>query len=326
MMLKKCRCLVLAMALVLVFVSCTTFAAKKPIKLVFGHVFPADHFYCKGDLYFKELVEKNSKGKILIDYFPASQLGGSAEQAQALRDGSQQLGLPGGGILAQYLPKMATIDLPYLYRDDDHQLKVLKRLSSLVGKKEFEAKTGMHILSARIRSPRHLTTKFPVNKLEDIKGIKIRVPENPVSLALWKALGTIPTVIPAADTYTALATGTVDAQENPYDSIYLWKYYEQVKYCAYTGHIRESTIMVISTKCWYSLTASQKKIISDAAAKNAEMGIRDAKKADEDYYNLLVKAGMKFTKPDLVSFREKAKTIWGKFGDPELIKRIEAVK
>jgi tripartite ATP-independent transporter DctP family solute receptor len=325
-MLKKSRCLVLAMALVLVFVSCTTFAAKKPIKLVFGHVYPAEHFYCKGDLYFKKLVEKNTKGQILIDYFPACQLGSVAEQAQATRDGSQDLGLFGGGLLAAYLPKIGTVDLPYMYRNDVHQVKVLQRLGSLVGENEFEAKTGMHILNARIRSPRHLTTKFPVNKLEDIKGIKIRVPESPTQLALWRALGAIPTVIPAADTYTALATGTVDAQENPYDSIYLWKYYEQVKYCAYTGHIRESVIMVINTKRWNSLTKSQKKIISDAAAKNAEMGIRDAKKFDEEYYSLLVKAGMKFTKPDLDPFREKAKTIWGKFGDPELIKKVEAVK
>jgi tripartite ATP-independent transporter DctP family solute receptor len=325
-MLKKSRCLVLAMALVLVFVSCTTFAAKKPIKLVYGHVFAADHFYCKGDLYFKELVEKNTKGQILIDYFPASQLGSQTEMDQAVRDGSQQVGLLGCGGLTQYYPKMGTFDLPYLFRDDVHQEKVVKRLPSLLNKAEFEAKTGMHILNVRIRSPRHLTTKFPVHKLDDIKGLKIRIPGSPTQMALWQALGAIPTVIPAADTYTALATGTVDAQENPYDSIYLWKYFEQVKYCAYTGHIRESMLMVINAKCWNSLTKSQQKILSAAAAKNAEMGIRDAKKCDEDYYNKLVKEGMKFTKPNLAPFRERAKTIWGKFGDPELIKKVEAVK
>jgi tripartite ATP-independent transporter DctP family solute receptor len=325
-MLKKFRCLALVMVLILVCVSCTTFAAKKPVKLVFGTVFNADHFFSKGDMYFKELVEKNSKGTILVDYFPASQLGGAVEQTQALRNGSQQMGYATGSTLVQYLPKIGTIELPYLYRDEEHLLKVLKRLSSLIGKEEFEAKTGMHILNARIRAPRHLTTKFPVNKLKDIKGIKIRVPESPLQLALWKALGAIPTVIPAADTYTALATGTVDAQENPYDSIYLWKYYEQVKYCAYTAHVREIVMMAISTKCWNSLTASQKKIISDAAAKNAEMGLRDVKRTDEDYYNSLVKEGMKFTKPNLAPFRERAKTIWGKFGDQELMKKIETVK
>jgi tripartite ATP-independent transporter DctP family solute receptor len=325
-MLKKSRCLVLAMALVLVFVSCTTFAAKKPIKLVFGHIYTADHFYCKGDRYFKELVEKNSKGQILIDYYPAGQIGSQAEMDQSVRNGSQQIGLVGGGGLVQFLPKMGTIDLPYLYRDDNHQIKVAKKLASLVNKKEFEAKTGMHILNVRTRASRNLTTKFPVNKLDDIKGLKIRVPASPVSLALWKALGAVPTVIPGAEIYTSLATGTVDAQENPFDSIYLAKFFEQTKYCALTGHVRESVIMVINAKFWSGLTKSQQKIISDAAVKNAEMGFIDAKKLNDDYYNSLVKEGMIFTKPDMTPFREKAKTIWPQFGDAELIKKIEAVK
>jgi tripartite ATP-independent transporter DctP family solute receptor len=326
MMLKKTRCLVLAMVLVLVVVSCTTFAAVKPIKLIFGTVMNPDHFITKGDLYFKQLVEKNSKGRILIDFFPACQLGSGPELIQAIKSGAQHLGLVGGGSLTPLWPAMGTLDLPYMYRDEEHSIKVAKRLASIINQRKFAAKTGMHILSVRVRTARQLTTKFPVNKVEDIKGIKVRVPETPVQMALWKALGAIPTALPIGDTYTALATGTLDAQENPFADIYAWKFYEVVKYCALTGHMRELTIMVVNDKYWKGLTNSQKKIINDAAAKSEEKGNKDAREDDQKHYKLLADAGMKFTKPDLASFMEKAKTIWGQFGDEELIKKIQAIK
>jgi tripartite ATP-independent transporter DctP family solute receptor len=325
-MLKKIRCLVLAMGLILSFVSCTIFGAVKPVKLIFGNVYPTDHFFIKGDLYFKKLVEKNSKGQILIDYFPASQLGSAGEMLQATKNGAQQLMITSPGGLAPYWQKLGTFDLPYLFRDQAHYLKVVNNVTSLINQNEMGTKTGMRILNVRIRSPRHLTTKFPVNKLEDIKGLKIRVPENQINVACWRALGAVPTVIPAADTYTALATGTADAQENPFDDIYSRKFYEQTKYCALTAHLRELTLVVINNNCWNSLTMAQKRILTDAAAKSAKMGIKDAMTEEKRVYNLLVKEGMKFTKPDVAPFREKAKTMWGQFGDKELIEKIEAIK
>jgi tripartite ATP-independent transporter DctP family solute receptor len=326
MMLKKFRCLALVMALVLIFVSCTTFAAKKPIKLVFGHVWAADHFMCKGDLYLKKIVEKKSKRQIIIDYYPASQLGNAPEQYQATMSGSQQMVLSSPGGLQQFWPKLASFNLPYLYRDDMHIKKVANKLASLLGQPEMAAKTNLRILCVRILPARHLTTKFPVNKLEDIKGIKMRVPQNAVSIALWKVLGVIPIVIPAANLYTSLATGLVDAQENPLNDFYMWKIHEQNKYCALTGHMQELVMTLINNDSWNSLTAAQKKIIRYAAKKSAEMGLKDVKEVEEKYYNLLVKEGMKFTKPNLVPFREKAKTLWEQFGDKELIEKVQLVK
>jgi tripartite ATP-independent transporter DctP family solute receptor len=327
MMLKKFRCLFLIMALILVFITCTTFAAtKKPIKLVFGHVFPADHFFVKSDNYLKKLIEKKSNGKILIDYYPASQLGGGPEMMQATRSGAQQLNILSPEDLAQYWSKIGTLGLPYLFRDQAHHIKVAQRFTSIINQDELAAKTGMRVLSVRIRAPRQLTTKFPINKLEDIKGLKIRVPGTPLMVALWKAFGTIPTSMSAEDIYTALATGVIDAQENPLPDIYARKLFEQVKYCALTGHKRDLAMLVINNKCWESLTTKQKKIIKDAAVKSAEMGCKDAVKNEKKYYNLLVKKGMKFTKPNVNPFIEKARSIWSQFGDKEVLKMVEAIK
>jgi tripartite ATP-independent transporter DctP family solute receptor len=324
MILKKFRCLALVLALILVVVSCTTFAAKKPIKLIYGTYFPIDHFYVKADRYFKKLVEKNSKGQILIDYFPVSQLGIYKEMLQAIKSGAQQLYV--GGLPADYYPELWTFDLPYIYRDETHLKKVADRLTSLIDTDKFMAKTGSRIIGVRLISARHLVSKIPVNKLADIKGLKIRVPQNPISLALWKALGAIPTTIPGPDTYTALATGTVDAAENPFADIYAWKYQEILKYCALTGHVRSIYTVIINNDCWNNLTATQRKILKKAVAKSDVYCERLRKKDEKKYKVLLTKAGMKFTTPDTVPFREKAKTVWSQGGDEELIKKIEAVK
>jgi tripartite ATP-independent transporter DctP family solute receptor len=326
MMLKKFRFLVLAMALILVFVSCVTFAADKPLKLVYGHIWPQEHFYCKADLYFKKLVEKNSKGKILIDFFPAGQLGNERELLQATRSGAQQLCLTSSAVLYQWWTKIQTLGLPYIYRDSAHLKKVATRITSVVDQDELSTKVGVRIIGTRLMSPRHLNTKFPVNKLEDLKGHRIRVPESPMLRGLFKAWGAIPTMIPLGDLYTALATGIVEGQENPVDTIYSCKFYEQAKYCVMTAHMRGMYLHVISEKCWQSLSARQKKIITNAADKATKMVFKAAKASEEKYCQLLVKGGMKFIKVDVTPFREKAKTIWGKFGDQELIEKIQAIK
>jgi tripartite ATP-independent transporter DctP family solute receptor len=325
MMLKKFRCLVLAMVLILVVVSSTTFAAKKPVKLVFGSSWEVSHYYVKGDNYFKKLVEKNSKGQILVDYFPAKQLGSIVEQIQAVKSGAQQMTYNAIGEFVSFWPKLATLDLPYLYRDQKHYLKVVERFSSLIEQDEMAAKTGIRIIGARIRAPRQLTTKFPVNKLEDIKGLKIRVPQQPVSVALWKVLGAVPTVL-ASQVYTALATGTVDAQENPFESIISAKFYEVQKYCALTAHKREIIPIVINNNFWKGLTAAQKKIVQDAVDKSNKFTNKLGLKNENESYKALVKLGMKFTKPDLAPFREKAKVVWKEFGDAKLINKIQKIK
>jgi tripartite ATP-independent transporter DctP family solute receptor len=325
-MLQKSRCLVLAIVLILVVVSGTTFAAVKPIKVIYGSIFDAPTYYGKGDFYFKKLVEKNSKRQILVELYHSSQLGSVAEMYQAVKSGAQQMTTTAIGEFIPFWPKLGTFDLPYLYRDQNHLLKVAEEFTSLVDPEEMAAKIGMRIAGMRIRTSRHLTTKFPVNKLEDIKGCKVRVPESPISMALWKVLGTIPTVIPAAEIYTALATGVADAQENPLDYIYINKFYEQQKYCALTSHKTELVPIVVNNNWWKGLKARHRKIIADALDKSDRMTWKLALESEEESKKLLIKAGMQFITPNLKPFREKAKAVWKEFGDAKLLKKIQAVK
>jgi tripartite ATP-independent transporter DctP family solute receptor len=326
MMLKKFRCLALVMVLILVAVSCTTFAARKPIKLTYGTSTNDVEAITQGDRYFKKLVEKKSKGKIIIDYYNNSQLGSNAEMLQATMAGSQQIAIASPGTLASLWKEMGSLDLPYLYRDQDHFVKVTRKLSSVVNTDEMAAKSGIRILGAEIRLPRQLTSTFPINKFKDIKGLKIRVPQNPSYLALWKTLGAAPTVLPWSETQTALASGVIDAQENPIDGMESSKLYEQTKYVAMTSHIRDMFIRIINEKAWKGLTASQRKIIQNATDKSNKFVNQLLIKNEKGYVKSLRKLGVVFTYPDVAPFREKAKTIWSRFGDPKIIKKIQAIK
>jgi tripartite ATP-independent transporter DctP family solute receptor len=314
------------MVLILVGVSCTTFAAKKPIKLTYGSIMGTQNYFHKGDLMFKKLVEKKSKGQILVDLYCDGELGSVSEQIQAVKTGAQHIMLNAIGEFIPFYKKLGTFDLPYIYRDIKHVSKVAEKFTSLIDQNDLVARTGMRLVAAWIRTPRQLNTKFPVKKLEDIKGIKLRVPQQPVSVALWKALGAVPMVIPSAENYTALATGVTDGQENPLESIYNSKIYEQAKYCALTAHKTELVLMEMNNNSWKKLTKSQRKIIQNALNKSSKLVNKLALENDKEYYILLEKVGMQFTNPDLAPFRKKAKTIWKDFGDEELINKIQAIK
>jgi tripartite ATP-independent transporter DctP family solute receptor len=322
-MLKKSRCLVLTMVLILVVVSCNAFAANKPIKVIYGSIFTVDTYFWKSDLYFKELVEKNSKGQVLVELYSWNQLGSGPEMYQAVRSGAQHMVTSAIGELVQFWPKYATFDLPYLYRDKQHLLKVAEKFTSIINQNEMADKIGMRVVGMRIRAPRHLTTKFPVHKLDDIKGLKIRVPSQPTSVALWKVLGAAPTIIPSG-VYTSLASGVVDAQENPIESTS--KVFEVTKYCALTGHKSELVPIVANNNWWKGLKRAQRTIIVNALKKSNKMSNELALKAEEEAKIILKKEGVQFTEPDLRPFKEKAKTIWKEFGDEAIIKKIQAVK
>jgi tripartite ATP-independent transporter DctP family solute receptor len=326
-MLKKFRCLALLMVLILVVVSSTTIlAAKKQITVTYGSVFRFTESFGKGDLYFKKIVEKESKGKILVQCYENCQLGSGGEMYQAVKTGAQHMVTSAIGEVVPFYSKLGTFDLPYLYRDRSHFLKVADKFTSLVNQEKMAAGTGMRIISVRIRASRQLTTKFPVNKLEDIKGIKIRIPQQPTSMALWEALGTSPMVIPGSEAITALATGVVVAQENPLEAIYESKIYEHTKYCALTAHKSELVPVVVNNNWWKSLTATQRKILTKAMDKSTKMVNNLVLESDEKYKKSLQEVGVKFTQPDLAPFRVKAKKIWDQFGDQELIDKIQALK
>lgn len=170
------------------------------------------------------------------------------------------------------------------------------------------------MLSIFMRTPRLLTTRKPVNSIEDLKGMKIRVPEMPARVALWKAMGASPTPLAFPEVFTALQLGTIDGQENPIGLIYSARFYEVVKYLALTNHVYGFMLLTASEDWYQSLTPEQKGWIDKSAKEAAMFNDKYVKETEADFMQK-VTAHMTVTRPDIGPFREATKDVHKQFAN-----------
>lgn len=246
--------------------------ASAQTKLKWAHVYETSEPFHKYSVWAAEEIKKRSNGKYDIQVFPASSLGKEADINQGLTLGTVDIVLTGASFAGNSYKPLAITYFPFIFRDAEHQLKyarsdVFKELA-----KGYDDKTGNHITALNYYGARHVTSSAakPVSKPEDMKGLKIRVPDAPAYLAFPKSLGANATPIAFAEVYLALQSGTVDAQENPLPTIEAKKFYEVQKNISLTGHIVDSLLTVVSGQLWAKLSADEKKMFNDVMQEAAE--------------------------------------------------------
>ena len=176
-------------------------------------------------LKFKELVEERSGGAVTVDLYPNQQLGGDREYTEAATQGNVTMGGPSTANIAPFVPAMNAFETPFLFSDRE---TVYAALDSEAGQALLDSleSAGLKGLGYFENGFRQLTTNKEINSLADLKGLKIRVMENEVHLAIWEALGTNPSPLAFGELYSALQQKAFDAQENPAELIYNTKFYE----------------------------------------------------------------------------------------------------
>lgn len=286
----------------------------KPVVLKLGHVNSDKDLWQDGSLKFAELVSQKTGGKVKVEVYPSSQLGNDRDMAEGLQMGSVDFALI-AGVLGNFEPSIQLLEMPYLFRDDDHLRKVLY---GPIGQEIFDKllkNASIRGLAYWDRGPREVTSNKPINSPADLKGLKIRVPEIPPMVAAWKAMGANPTPMAFGEVYTALQQHTIDAQENPISIIYSARFNEVQKYLAMTNHKYEYVILAMSDKTYQKLTPDQQKAVEEAAKEAA------------DYYNNLVTSktdqmlqelkdkGMQVTTPNAEEFAKLAKTTHAEFAN-----------
>ena len=246
--------------------------AQAQTKLKWAHVYETSEPFHKYSVWAGEEIKKRTNGKYEIQVFPASSLGKEADINQGLTLGTVDIILTGASFAGRSHPPLAVSYFPFIFRDAEHQLKyarsdVFKELA-----KGYDDKTGNHITALNYYGARHVTSSAarPVAKPEDMKGLKIRVPDAPAYLAFPKSLGANATPIAFAEVYLALQNNTVDAQENPLPTIEAKKFYEVQKNISLTGHIVDSLLTIVSGQLWAKLSADEKKIFTDVMQEAAE--------------------------------------------------------
>ena len=265
---------------------------------------------------FAKAVAERTNGALTIKVYPNSTLGKDREVFEQLQGGLTEMAL-NGEIISNFFDKWSIIPLPYMWRDQAHLETFLHSDIARRWEQETVDKTGVYILGFLARNPRILTTKTkPVKSIDDIKGMKIRVPRIDVYMDTWNAFGVQPTPMSSSEFFLALKMGTVDGMENPIELMGTWKIYEASKYLSYTNHMQTRLFLTASKKFLDSLPADQREVIVEEAEKIQTGHLKKIEQLQDDMEKLLIEKGMVIEKnPDLSGFKEKAKAVREKYID-----------
>lgn len=280
--------------------------ASAQTKLKWAHVYETSEPFHKWSVWAGDEIKKRTNGKYEVQVFPASTLGKESDINQGLTLGSVDIILSGASFAGNTYKPLAVTYFPFIFRDAEHLLKYAKSDVFKELAKGYDDKSGNHITALNYYGARHVTSSAakPITKPEDMKGLKIRVPDAPAYLAFPKSLGANATPIAFAEVYLALQNGTVDAQENPLPTIEAKKFYEVQKNISLTGHIVDSLLTITSGQLWAKLSADEKKIFSDVMQEAAEKTGREIIASEVRLAEEFKKKGNNVITVDKNAFRE----------------------
>jgi len=214
---------------------------------------------------FAREVEQRTQGRYRIQNFYSAALGAERESVEGVQLGTLDLTLTSTGPLPNFVPEVAILDIPFLFRDYAHARAVLDGPIGADLLQKFPPK-GMVGLAWAENGFRHMTnSKRPVNTPEDLKGLKMRTMENPIHIQAYRQFGILPTPMAFTEVFTALQQGTVDGQENPLSVITSAKLDQVQKYLTLTGHVYSPAVILMNKARWDALSPADRQAFSDAA-------------------------------------------------------------
>jgi len=275
-------------------------------KLKWAHVYETSEPYHKWSVWAADEFKKRTNGKYEIQVFPASSLGKESDINQGLQLGTVDIILTGASFAARSFPRLAVSYYPFTFRDADHVIKysksdVFKELTE--GYKK--ASGGNTVTALTYYGARHATSNKLFTNCDQMKGLKMRVPDAPAYTALPRACGANPTPIAFAEVYLALQNGTVDAQENPLPTIEAKKFYEVQKNIILTGHIADALLTVVSPSTLAKMSPAEQKILFDVTQEAAEKATLDIRKREGELVDEFKKKGINVVTVDRNDFQQR---------------------
>jgi len=297
--------------------------SDKPVKEAIIHITA---------LKFKELVEKESNGRIQVEIYPANQLGDQTEQVKNVQLGTQEMFQGSVGNLAQSAPALCYLSLPYIFTGKDDARNTLDAMWDKNAKWAVEG-AGIRPLIWSDAGFRNLTTaKKPVNTLADLKGQRIRIPPNPVFVECFKAFGIEPVTLAWSETFNALQQGVVDGQENCYSAVQTEHFYETQKFATNIEWLYTISHFSISEKFFQSLPKDLQDVVIRAGKETTAWERQEMDKMEKEIEAFLKEKGVKFLgKPtDFDKWVEAGRSIWPQFyekiGSGDKAKGEEVIK
>lgn len=290
----------------LLFVN-VAYAAKVTIRL--ASAFEPGHILCKAGEKFKELVEQYSNGEIEVQTFFGGVMGSEEEIVEAVSVGALEMNTGGGNIIQIFAPQYYFFDSPFVMKDWNHFLRVWNGPLGEKAREEILKNGNTLILGVVYRGVRHFTSNKPIKTPDDLKGIKLRLPQLPTWIKVWQALGANTVPVPLTELFTALQTGVADASEGDPPQILSFHLYEVQKYLSLTGHLVQTGYLSINKSFFDKLSKEHQEIILRAGKEATEWAAQQIVEREQEIIKELESKGMEIVVPDIEAFREKAKPV-----------------
>jgi tripartite ATP-independent transporter DctP family solute receptor len=280
--------------------------ANAQTKLKWAHVYETSEPYHKWSVWAAEEFKKRTNGRYEIQVFPASSLGKESDINQGLQLGTVDIILTGASFASRAFPRLAVNYYPFTFRDADHVLKYAKSdIFKELAAGYTKATNGNVVTALTYYGVRHTTSNKAFKNCDEMKGLKIRVPDAPAYTAMPKACGANPTPIAFAEVYLALQNGTVDAQENPLPTIEAKKFYEVQKHIILTGHIADALLTVVSPMTIAKMSPADQKILAEVTQESADKSSADIRKREAELEQEFAKKGLNIIKVDRADFQAR---------------------
>ena len=289
-------------------------SANKPMTLKVTNTLPLDHPMNQALQQFSAGVASATDGRIKVDLFPNSTLGGNEEMVESVQLGTIDMCNQFAGAFANYVPEMEVLALAFLFQSEDHLYKALDGKAGDILADALLAK-GFVPLGYFYGGSRSLMNNVrPINRPDDLNGLKIRTIPTNITLEGINRMGAIATPMSQADVYSGLEQGVLDGWENSPITLYTLRLYEVTEYVSYTRHFMTPDLFAISAKTWAKLSEADQKIIRDEARKAVEFERGIWAENTEKAVNALLEEGVKFNDvADLDAFRKATSSLWNEY-------------
>lgn len=302
--------------------------------LKYNQLEPPEHPQGVTQAAFAKKIEELSGGQIKVQVYASGTLFTQTGEVTAMMSGDLELSTLAFQDMAPYVPTAAMFAAPYAFTSYDHMKKVFAQDSKVAA--DFyamvSAKCNYTPLAAMTQGQRILNLKKtdPVKTPADLKGVILRMPNAPAWIDAGKSLGANVTPIAYSETYTALQTGTVEAQDNPLPGTFAMKFYEVTKQISLTKHIIDVKLLCVTNKVWNAMTPQQQKWMRQAAQYATDQGNAATFKQENELLGWFKNYGMIITEPDIAAFQKASLDYYKANGlnkdwDMDLYTRVQAL-
>jgi tripartite ATP-independent transporter DctP family solute receptor len=292
----------------------TTTAFAQPKELVMGNVSPPKHGTSQASQQFIDKLAELTGGKTKVVHHHSGALGGEREVGQQVQLGTVDFSPMTTAPLSTLVPEMSVFQLPYIFRDYQHVYAALDGSDTL--RKYYDPildKKGIKLLGFLAAGYRGIYGHFPINSVADVKGKKIRVQEDKILVATFKALGMISTPIAFPEVATSLQTKVIDSAEGGINTFYHNKFYDIVKHVADVRHTHQCVALIMAKSSWAKQDAATQKAIMDAAKHAEQWNRKFILDEDRDIQEQVKAKGVTITKPDATPFRQATMNVYEEF-------------